>query len=106
MNFEPHADDVVSMSPNKSLLGLETVRVKQLAERMKQLLGGHSVADSWLGEGAECEFLRASDGGGWQKGKIRIRFEINPDVLEPELDPEQSDAVLSPTSEQSDQLNQ
>lgn len=46
----------------------------------------------WFEQGAEIEFLRAS-GGGWQKGKIRLRLEIIPDEPKPGDDPNSLDSI-------------
>jgi hypothetical protein len=54
-------------------------------------------------EGIECEFLKASTGGGWQKGKIRVRefslhLEFVPDVPD-EPEPSPDTTALAPLSE-------
>ncbi len=90
MKIEPHNDDVVSIDPDACLMPSQTMRVSELPRCLKELfqsLPGDSVIDIlsvWLEEGVECEFLRASTGGGWQTGKFRIRFEFIPDVPDPE----------------------
>ncbi|MGF1989106.1 MAG: KGK domain-containing protein [Nostoc sp. ZfuVER08] len=38
---------------------------------------------AWIGKGVACKVLLVK-GGGWQKGKIRIRFEFIPDSPPPE----------------------
>jgi hypothetical protein len=95
--FEPSDDDVVSIDPNLNIVkNNPTVRVSQLVKVLKEYLTNYSVpatvAETWLGEGAECELLTAFTGQGWQTGKIRIRFEFVPDVLDiPELTPTDTD---------------
>jgi len=74
-----------------------TVRVSQLVKVLKEYLIGCSVAatvaETWVGEGAECELLTAFTGQGWQTGEIRIRFEFVPNVLDmPELTPTDTDS--------------
>lgn len=55
--------------------------------------GFGSAASKWLGEGIPCETLRV--GGGWEKGRVRIRLEFVPD----EPTPEAFDAVRSPSEQ-------
>jgi hypothetical protein len=90
--FEPSDDDVVSIDPSLNIVkNNPTVRVSQLVKALKVYLP-EGVAETWLGEGAECELLTAFTGQGWQTGKIRIRFEFVPDVLDlPELTPTDTD---------------
>jgi hypothetical protein len=90
MKIEPHGDDVVSMEPDKTLMRSRTLKISELPQGFKELLlssvedSAFDLLDAWLNEGVECEFLRASTGGGWQTGKIRIRFEFVPDVPDSE----------------------
>ena len=87
MKFEPHNDDVVHLEAALSLTGNKTSKVSQLAQNLKDRVGNPSLID-WFDQGAECEFLRASEGGGWQTGRIRIRFEFIPDapeIVEPQV---------------------
>ena len=82
-------DDVLSIGdPKVSLLGTTTLfRVNQLKAALRQRSGnlcesGHGY--QWL-DGIQCEVLKTS-GGGWKKGKIRLRLELVLD--EPESKPE------------------
>jgi hypothetical protein len=92
--FEAHNDDVVSMDPSRSLVGSRTFKVKEFDQGLKGRLRS-SVSSVWFEEGVECELLKTT-GGGWQKGKIRIReiciqFEFVPDVPdEPDPNPDSS----------------
>jgi hypothetical protein len=52
--------------------------------------------NNWMNKGFDCEILQAH-GGGWRKGKLRLRLEFVPD--EPDA-PQSSDIVLSPKTEQ------
>ena len=86
--FQLNDDDVVSIDPEVCVMPSRTMRITEIPEGFKELFqssGGEAALDilsAWLGEGVECEFLRASTGGGWQTGRIRVRFEIIPDVPE------------------------
>ena len=90
MSFEPHSDDVVSIHPNNGLTGTKMSKLKDIDQAFKDKLRSAVSAD-WFKEGLNCEFLKASTGGGWQKGKIRIRevyihIEFVPDEPEPSAD--------------------
>jgi hypothetical protein len=52
--------------------------------------------NNWLKEGFDCEILQAH-GGGWRKGKLRLRLEFVPDEL---AVPQSSGIVFSPKTEQ------
>jgi hypothetical protein len=98
--FELNSDDVVFMDPNQSVIGLKTFRVGQFMQTLKERMGGSTLL-SWLEEGAECELLSASLGGGWKKGKVRIRFEFVED--EPKQAENPDSPVISSDVEQMDQ---
>jgi hypothetical protein len=36
------------------------------------------IASQWFGKGIECQVL-STNGGGWQKGRVRLRLEYIPD---------------------------
>ena len=81
--FELNSDDVVSMKAEHSLLSTQTFKVDQANAWLK---GKVSNLPEWLEKGMACEVLSASQGGGWKKGKIRIRFEFiedEPQTSEP-----------------------
>jgi hypothetical protein len=104
--FELNSGDVVSMELKQSIAGLQTFRIDQLHQTLKEHIRAsgipfYSPFPSWLGEDVECELLSASLGRGWKKGKVRIRFEFVED--EPEQ-PENPDfPVISSDVEQMDQ---
>jgi hypothetical protein len=70
-------NDVVSMEANWSLLNTPTFKVSQFTRGFSDRFGSSTVVN-WLGEGVECEVLKA--GAEWRKGRIRIRFEFVPDT--------------------------
>jgi hypothetical protein len=90
MKIEPHRDDVVSIDPEICLMASQTMRISELPQNFKELFQSTSkeaasdVLSAWIEEGVDCEFLSSSEGGGWQTGKIRIRFEFVPDVCDPQ----------------------
>lgn len=45
----------------------------------------------WFEEGIECQIMRASDTKGWRKGKIRVKLNIEFELLE---ETEESDSPL------------
>ncbi|MBW4549050.1 MAG: hypothetical protein KME25_32295 [Symplocastrum torsivum CPER-KK1] len=81
-------DDVISMKQQESLVGNNaTFKIDQLEKRFRDMMGGtNPTTQGWMRDGVECEFLSASTGKGWQKGKIRVRFEFVPDEPEPSPD--------------------
>jgi len=61
--------------------------VNQLLNALQEQLNALSASvPTWIEDGVECQFLKAQEGGGWKKGKIRLRVEIVPDVPEPSPD--------------------
>jgi hypothetical protein len=94
-NFQLNDDDVVSMESNWSVIGSNLFKLGWLKNGLEHLNGS---LKKWLGEGVECELLSAY-GGGWLKGKMRLRLEFIPDES-PTPGLEQTDAVLSPNPEQ------
>ena len=75
--FELNSGDVVSMELKQSIAGLQTFRIDQLHQTLKEHIRAsgipfYSAFPSWLGEGVECELLSASLGGGWKK--VRFAF--------------------------------
>lgn len=85
--FEPSSDDVISMELSESLVtNNPTFKVSQLQRNLRDRMGNAITTQTWMGDGAKCQLLRASTGKGWQKGKIRIRFEFVPDEPEPSPD--------------------
>lgn len=76
MNNRINEHDVVTMDASMSLIGLETFKLSQLPAALKERWGTNAI-EQWLTEGIDCEVL-SETGGGWRKGKIRIRFEFSP----------------------------
>jgi hypothetical protein len=95
--FNLNDDDVVAMETSKCIVSIPTFIVKQFNEVLARVFP-HSALGLWLAQGVECQVLRP--GGSWQKGKVRLSLEFIPDEAEQPSSPEQSDAVLSPNSEQ------
>lgn len=102
-NIEPDEDDVLWIEPGINPVKNHTITIAQLIQAIKTQFqptlssSPASTADAWFKEGIECEFLDASAGGGWKKGKIRLRLEFLPDEPDPR---DSSDLVLSPNSDQ------
>jgi hypothetical protein len=85
--FEPSSDDVVWMDQSSILVtNNATFKIDQLKRNLRERMGTATIVHSWMGDGVKCELLKASTGKGWQKGKIRIRFEFVPDEPEPSPD--------------------
>ncbi|MEH1802157.1 MAG: KGK domain-containing protein [Nostoc sp.] len=98
------AKDVVSVAQN-SINSSPTSTVRELMERLKFSLHGNydgqkQTAIGWVENGVPCELLSAQ-GGGWQKGRIRIRFEFVPDEPTPLIPPNST----SPLDDLRSQLN-
>jgi hypothetical protein len=105
--FNLNDDDVVTMEPSKSIVGIQTFLVKQFKEGLSRVLQ-HGALGIWLAEGVRCQVLRPT-GGGWQKGKVRLSLEFIPDEpseIGEDSTPKSDDLVLSPNSEQLDQPTQ
>lgn len=80
-------EDVISMAQDTNLTEASTSTGEELMERLKYLVHRSSnleedKASDWFGDGVNCKLLLAQ-GGGWQKGKIRILFEFVPDKPTP-----------------------
>ena len=101
MSFEPHSDDVVLMNATDSLVSnTSTYRINQLKNTLKEQLKRLSASGStWIEEGVDCQFLEAQAGGGWKKGKIRLRVEIVPNEPESEPEPDTDSSALAPLPE-------
>jgi KGK domain len=83
-------EDVVSMDQDANVAGASTSTVEELMERVRHLVHRNSnlqedKASDWVAKGVVCKLLLAQ-GGGWQKGKIRLRLEFIPDQPRSELD--------------------
>lgn len=84
-NLDLDNTDVVTMNPNGSFTETSTFQAFELRDAITKHLGKFR---QWFDYGMECKVLRAS-GGGWKKGKLRLRLEFIPDVPEkkPDLEP-------------------
>lgn len=83
-------DDVVSMAQDDNFAGASTSTGEELMETVANLVFQNTSlqedkALGWVDKGLICKVLLAQ-GGGWQKGKIRIRFEFVPDKSASPLD--------------------
>lgn len=72
-------DDVVSMSEEDNLISAGTSKISELLDTIVDVLerhyGDELPSQKWIEDGVDCQVLQ-SQGGGWRKGKIRIRFEF------------------------------
>lgn len=69
-------DDVVSMDVERSFTESKTSKVKDIMNAILDLLNTSDLpVDDWI-NGVEGEVLQALKGGGWQKGKIRMRVRL------------------------------
>ncbi|MEH2455761.1 KGK domain-containing protein [Nostoc sp.] len=80
-------EDVISMAQDANFAEASTLTGEELMERLKYLVHRSSNLEEdkaldWFGNGVNCKLLLAQ-GGGWQKGKIRILFEFVPDKPTP-----------------------
>ncbi|MEH1954719.1 MAG: KGK domain-containing protein [Nostoc sp.] len=76
-------DDVVSMDKVVSFTGNATSTCGELIESLKDLAFGESTSQrNEIADGIICKVL-LTKGGGWQKGKLRLRLDFVPD--EPEV---------------------
>lgn len=83
-------EDVVSMAEDDNFAGASTSTGEELMETVRNLVFQNTSlqedkALGWVEKGLRCKILLAQ-GGGWQKGKIRICFEFTPDNPTSSLD--------------------
>jgi hypothetical protein len=100
--FDLNDDDVVSMDSELSFTESKTSKVVDMMEAIRDLFNNSDLpVDEWI-DGIECEVLQAIQGGGWQKGKIRMvtRLEFTP--YEPKPPVKQISAITLATSSQSE----
>ncbi|MBD2243228.1 KGK domain-containing protein [Nostoc sp. FACHB-888] len=85
-------DDVVSMDKEISFTGNTTSTCGELIESLKDLAFGENTSHrNETEDGITCKVLLVK-GGGWQKGRLRLRLDFLPD--EPEV-PQQRPSVVS-----------
>lgn len=75
------------MAQDTNLTGASTSTGEELMETVVNLVFQNTSlqqdeAEAWAANGVNCKVL-LTQGGGWQKGKIRIRFEFVPDKATP-----------------------
>ncbi|MEH1824468.1 MAG: KGK domain-containing protein [Nostoc sp.] len=88
-----HDDDVVSMDKRVSFTGNATSTCGELIESLKDLAFGESTSQrNEIASGITCKVL-LTKGGGWQKGRLRLRLDFVPD--EPEVSQQNSSIILS-----------
>ncbi|MBE9208827.1 hypothetical protein IQ244_20230 [Nostoc sp. LEGE 06077] len=78
--FDLSNDDVISMNAQLSFTDSKTSKTEDMMDAIRDLFNSSDLPiDEWL-DGIECEVLQAKQGGGWQKGKIRLvtRLEFIP----------------------------
>ncbi|MCV3215104.1 hypothetical protein OGM63_16555 [Plectonema radiosum NIES-515] len=71
-------DDVVSMSEEDNLLDGQTSKISEIMSKIMNVLDRHhqtEICEKWVESGVDCQLLQVQ-GGGWKKGKIRIRLEF------------------------------
>ncbi len=73
-------EDIVSV--DAGFFGMDNMlRIGQLISGVRGWALSNNKASAWFSEeGCKCEILR-TQGGGWQKGKIRFRLEFIPDEI-------------------------
>ncbi|MEH2224402.1 KGK domain-containing protein [Nostoc sp.] len=87
-----HDDDVVSMDKLVSFTGNTTSTCGELIESLKDLAFGESTSQrSEIADGITCKVL-LTKGGGWQKGRFRLRLDFVPD--EPEVSQQSPSIIL------------
>ncbi|MEH2085993.1 KGK domain-containing protein [Nostoc sp.] len=85
-------DDVVSMDKEISFTGNATSTCGELIESLKDLAFGESTSQrNETVDGITCKVLLVK-GGGWQKGRLRLRLDFVPE--EPEV-PQQNPSTVS-----------
>ncbi len=105
---EPNDEDVLLINTGLDFVGGKAFTCGQLRAALKDRFAKFTTNGVELsGEGISCQYLDANAGGGWKKGKVRLRVDFILDEPEPDPDssalaplPEPSDVVLSPNSEQ------
>jgi hypothetical protein len=95
--FTPLNDDeVLFVDRGRVLMTNPTFKVSEFLDQLAQAVSdreGEWTEDNeaWFEDGCECEALRFNAGGGWQRGRVRIRLEFAPSKPQERL-PERSSA--------------
>ena len=88
-NFENlKSEDVVSVYAGQIFISSRTFTVVEFIAAMmqatkKQLGDLTEGKETWFGEGLECKILKPG-AKSWERGKVRISLEFEPEVLEVE----------------------
>jgi hypothetical protein len=95
--FEPlDNDEVLFVSAGRMLMPNPTFKVGELLDALAQAVSDREddwtdEHEGWFGEGLECQVLRFGTKG-WQRGKVRLRLEFDPQPDRPKmLDPQRED---------------
>ncbi|MBD2568356.1 KGK domain-containing protein [Anabaena lutea] len=88
---KPSDDDVINFPEKVNGWDLSTGKVSKVMKDIEETASGHrdggELVTRLVREGATCEFLSTA-GGGWRKGKLKLKmeFEFIPDEPESPLD--------------------
>ncbi len=101
-DFQLNDDDVILMaSPSNSFAKVEVCKFSKLKSELQNHLSSASpLTMQYVQDGKVCQVLKTT-GGGWRKGHMRLRLELEfvPDEPEP-TSSKAPDIVPSPNSEQ------
>jgi hypothetical protein len=98
MNNQLNDDDVVLMTSCDSFGKTEVCQFVNVKAELQAHLKALPLLVQYINRGIVCQVLRTT-GGGWQKGKMQIRLELEFIPDEPPPQPRASDIVLSPNSQ-------
>jgi KGK domain len=94
--FTPLSDDeVLYVGSGRILMSNPTFKVGEFLDTLAQAISDREEEwsedhEGWFSEGLDCDALRLN-GGGWQRGRVRIRLEFSPSHIQESL-PERSSA--------------
>jgi hypothetical protein len=78
-------DDVVSLYSDEILVTNRTFMISEFITAMMTIIkaqaGWTVVKEKWFGEGIDCKILKPG-AKSWQRGKVRITLEFEPEQLE------------------------
>jgi KGK domain len=91
-------DEVLFVDRGRVLMSNPTFKVSEFLDALAELVSDREPEwsednEGWFSDGLSCEVLRFN-GGGWQRGKVRIRLEFLPGMPQQQL-PERSSSRLS-----------
>lgn len=103
-------EDVVSVYSSQILVNNRTFTVSEFISAMMSIMrdkGGGLTEDKeqWFREGLECKILKPG-AKSWQRGKVRISLEFEPEELEVAGVPENSESPASIASSPLDDIRQ